>query len=139
LRRKRMTYRARIVINGIKRLKLWQKVLLVALLIGLVVGLPVAYGGSDDGSVGASSESETELYTVQYGDLTSTIYSSGSLVYSTSEQLTFGSAGMVEAVYVEKDDTVGKGEVLARLDSESIESLEATGCPCGSYCERKGH
>jgi HlyD family secretion protein len=108
----------------IRRLKLWQKTLLIAVFIGLVVGLPIACGGSDDGSAKASTESDTEMYIVQYGDLTSTIYSSGSLVYSTSEQLTFDSAGTVAAVYVEKDDTVVEGEVLARLDSESIESLE---------------
>jgi len=119
-----MTYRARRVINGIKRLKLWQKTLLLVMLIGLVVGLPVAYGGSNDGSVGASGEGNTELYTVRYGDLTSTIYASGSLIYANSEQLTFGSAGTVEDIYVENDDTVEEGDVLARLDSESIESLD---------------
>jgi len=120
-----MLYRLRRIFLGIRRLKLWQKTLLIVLLIGLVVGLPVAYGGSDGGSAaGASGESNTEIYLVQYGDLTSTIYASGSLDYSTSEQLTFGSAGTVEAVYVEKDDAVKAGDVLARLDSESIESLE---------------
>jgi len=52
------------------------------------------------------------------------VSASGSLVYATSKQLTFDSAGTVAAIYVEKDSSVKKGDVLARLDSESVESLE---------------
>jgi RND family efflux transporter MFP subunit len=99
--------------------------LLIAVAIGVVSGVSIGCGGSSEGSsTGASSGNTTQLITVRYGNLTSTISASGSLVYSTSRQLTFDSAGTVAAVYVEKDDTVKKGDVLARLDSESIESLE---------------
>ena len=109
----------------VKRLKLWQAMLLIAVAIGVVSGVSIGCGGSSEGSTtGASSGNTTQLITVRYGNLTSTISASGSLVYSTSRQLTFDSAGTVAAVYVEKDDTVKKGDVLARLDSESIESLE---------------
>jgi HlyD family secretion protein len=123
-RRKRMSYRARRAWHRLGRLKLWQRLLLLALIVGLMVGLSVAYGRSGGDSTAAAGEESVQLVTVQSGDLTSTIYSSGSLVYSTSEQLTFDSAGTVEAVYVENDDTVEEGDVLARLDSESIESLD---------------
>ncbi len=107
----------------LKMLKLWQKVLLVAVTVGIALGVYGIYNWANDGS-GIEASVEDRLVTVQYGNLTSSIYSSGSLVYSISEQLTFDSAGTVEAVYVEKDDTVEQGDVLARLDSESIESLE---------------
>ena len=120
-----MPDRAKRAWHRVACLKLWQKTLLIALLVGVVVGVPVAYSGSgEDSAAGASGDGDTQLYTVQYGDLTSTIYASGSLVYSTSEQLTFDSAGTVEEVSVEKDDAVKQGDILARLDSESIESLE---------------
>jgi HlyD family secretion protein len=109
----------------VKRLKLWQAMLLIAVAIGVVSGVSIGCGGSSEGSTtGANGGNTTQLVTVQYGNLTSSISASGSLVYSTSRQLTFDSAGTVAAVYVEKDDTVKKGDVLARLDSESIESLE---------------
>ncbi len=119
-----MSYRLRKVAYGVRGLRLWQKILLTALIVGLVAGLSVAYGGGDDGSTAAAGDEAVQLVTVQYGDLTSTIYSSGSLVYANSEQLTFDGAGTVAVVYVDKDDTVAKDDVLARLDSESIESLE---------------
>jgi len=107
----------------LKMLKLWQKALLLAVTVGVALGVYGIYNWASDGS-GIEASVADRLVTVQYGNLTSSIYSSGSLVYSISEQLTFDSAGTVEAVYVEKDDTVEQGEVLARLDSESIESLE---------------
>lgn len=119
-----MPYRLRRVWYRLGRLKIWQKTLLVALLVGVVSGFSVAYGGASSGSGGEAGIDGSRLYTVQHGDLTSSIYASGNLVYSTSEQLTFESAGTVEGVYVENDDTVKQGEVLARLDSKSIESLE---------------
>lgn len=117
-----MPYRLRRALHRLRRLKLWQAALLIAVLVGVVSGVSVAYGGANEGST--TGENTLQLVTVQYGDLTSSMYASGSLVYSTSEQLTFDSAGTVEGVYVENDDTVKQGEVLARLDSESIESLE---------------
>ena len=109
----------------VKRLKLWQAMLLIAVAIGVVLGVSIGCGGASEGSsTGASSGNTTQLITVRYGNLTSSISASGSLVYSTSQQLTFDSAGTVAAIYVAKDDIVKQGDVLARLDSESIESLE---------------
>ena len=120
-----MSHKLGRILCRLRRLKLWQAMLLIAVAIGVVSGVSIGCGGSSEGSsTGASSGNTTQLITVRYGNLTSTISASGSLVYSTSRQLTFDSAGTVAAVYVEKDDTVKKGDVLARLDSESIESLE---------------
>ena len=118
-----MSHRLRRILSRLKRLKLWQAALLVAIVAGVAAGVYVGCSRTSEGSTTAA-EYTTQLYTVRYGNLTSSIYSSGSLVYSTSKQLTFGSGGTVAAVYVAKDDTVKKGGVLARLDSESIESLE---------------
>ncbi len=119
-----MSYQVRRVLHGLGTLRLWQKALLVVMVIGLVSGLSVAYGGGSESSTAAAGDGTMQVVKVQYGDLTSTIYASGSLVYSTSEQLSFDSAGTVAEVNVAKDDTVKKGDVLARLDSESIQSVE---------------
>jgi HlyD family secretion protein len=105
-----------------RRLELWQPALLIAMTICVLSAVSLSCGGGSESS--ATGGNSTQLYTVRYGNLTSLVHSSGSLVYSISQQLSFGSAGTVAAVYVAKDDTVKKGDVLARLDSESIESLE---------------
>jgi len=111
----------------LKLLKLWQKILVLLVVAGIGWGIyGICIWAGDGSGAEAGAEENTVSYTVRYGDLTSTIYASGSLVYATSEQLTFDSAGTVEDVYVEKDDTVEEGDVLARLDSESIEFLEET-------------
>ncbi|OGO00294.1 MAG: hypothetical protein A2Y59_05620 [Chloroflexi bacterium RBG_13_52_14] len=118
-----MSHKLRRILSRLGRLKLWQAALLIAIVAGVASGVYISCSESSEGST-TEAEYTTQLYTVQYGNLTSSIYASGSLVYSTSKQLTFGSSGTVEAVYIEKDDTVKQGDVLARLDSESIESLE---------------
>jgi len=105
-------------------LKVWQVVVLVLIVCGIVGAFYVAYGRSTDSSTASSLSTNTKLVQVQYGNLTSSVSASGSLVYATSKQLTFDSAGTVAAIYVEKDSSVKKGDVLARLDSESVESLE---------------
>jgi len=120
-----MSDKLRKILSRLRRLKLWQAVLLIAIVAGVASGITLSCGGSSEGSAtGTNSGNITQLVAVQYGNLTSSISASGSLVYSTSQQLTFDSAGTVAAVYVEKDDAVKAGDVLARLDSESIESLE---------------
>ena len=118
-----MSHKLRGIASRIRKLKLWQVMVLIVIVAGVASGIYVGCSETSEGST-TEAESTTYLYTVRYGNLTSSIYSSGSLVYSTSKQLTFGSAGTVAAVYVANDDTVKKDDVLARLDSESIESLE---------------
>jgi HlyD family secretion protein len=118
-----MSHKLRRILSRLRRLKLWQAALLIAIVAGVAAGVYIGCSGSSEGST-TEAEYTTQLYTVRYGNLTSSIYASGNLAYSTSQQLAFDSAGTVAAVYVEKDDTVQKGDVLAKLDSESIESLE---------------
>ena len=105
-------------------LKVWQVVVLVLIVCGIVGAFYVAYGRSTGSSTASSLPTNTRLVQVQYGNLTSSVSASGSSVYATSKQLTFDSAGTVAAIYVDKDSSVKKGDVLASLDSESVESLE---------------
>ena len=111
------------MLKKLRTLKVWQVVVLLLVVSGIVGAFYGVYGRST-GSSTSSLSASTRLVRVQYGNLTNSVSASGSLVYATSEQLTFGSAGTVEAIYVEKDTSVKKGDVLAKLDSESVESLE---------------
>jgi multidrug efflux pump subunit AcrA (membrane-fusion protein) len=67
---------------------------------------------------------QSQLVPVLRGDLTTTVETSGSIIFPEKEVLTFGTGGMVGEVLVEPGDTVEKGQVLARLDSTIIASLE---------------
>jgi HlyD family secretion protein len=107
-------------------LKAWQVVLLVLIVCGIVGAFYGAYGQSSGSSTASSLAANTKLVQVQYGNLTNSVSASGSLAYATSKQLTFDSAGTVAAIYVEKDSSVKEGDVLARLDSTSVESLEGS-------------
>ncbi len=107
-------------------LKVWQAVVLVLIVCGIVGAFYGAFGQSSGSGTESALSSSTKLVQVAYGNLTSTVSASGSLDYATSEQLTFDSAGTVAAIYVEKDSSVKKGDVLARLDSTSVESLEGS-------------
>jgi len=108
-------------------LKAWQVVVLVLIVCGIVGGFYAAYGrasSSSSLSTASSLSTNTKLVQVQYGNLTSSVSASGSLAYATSKELTFDSAGTVAAIYVEKDSSVKEGDVLAKLDSTSVESQE---------------
>ena len=71
-----------------------------------------------------AEEPEYRLVPVQRGDLTVEVTSTGNLVYSHDEELSFGVAGTVGEVLVEQDDIVEEGQVLARLDAASMLSLQ---------------
>ncbi|MDY6892317.1 MAG: HlyD family efflux transporter periplasmic adaptor subunit [Chloroflexota bacterium] len=112
--------------KGLSTLKLWQKVVLLVVAIGVAWGIYGIYDWMSSPELSEGSTDYAQLATVAYGDLTNSIFASGSLVYSTSEQLTFDSGGTVQEVNVEKDDLVKEGDVLARLESTTtlILSLE---------------
>ena len=113
------------MLKKLRMLKVWQVVVLLLVVSGIVGAFYGVYGRSTGSSTSSSSlAANTKLVQVQYGNLTNSVSASGSLVYATSEKLTFDSAGTVEAIYVEKDSSVKKGDVLARLDSTSVESQE---------------
>ena len=90
------------------------------LVIGLLGTLMAGCGGGSE----ASEEPEYKLVPVQRGDLTVEVTSTGNLVYSHEEELTFGVGGTIGEVLVEEDAIVEEGQVLARLDAASTLTLE---------------
>ena len=76
----------------------------------------------------ASDESDglapTErLIPVSIDSLTTEISINGGITFSNKEDLTFGAAGFVDAILVSEGEIVSEGQLLARLDPESVANL----------------
>ncbi len=67
---------------------------------------------------------DQRLVAVQRGDFINEVSVSGSLEYKDRDNLSFGTAGTVAEVAVEVGQRVQAGNLLARLDSETIAKLE---------------
>ncbi|TES88304.1 MAG: biotin/lipoyl-binding protein, partial [Dehalococcoidia bacterium] len=96
------------------------KIMLITFLLSGLV-FPVAGCASESGS---ESLSQNQMATVQRGNLVIDITAVGNLALSRTEELAFDlfyQEGTVEEVLVEEGDTVEKGQVLAKLDTEEWE------------------
>lgn len=70
----------------------------------------------------ADDEEEVEQYVeVEKGDLLLTVSGSGNIETSKDANLSFGAGGRIARIYVEEGDRVTKGEVLAELETDSLE------------------
>ena len=70
---------------------------------------------------GGKEETTQQLVEVVRGDLTVTISGSGNIEASDEMKLTFGIGGRVDKIYVEEDDEVSQGDVLAKLETDDLE------------------
>jgi len=70
---------------------------------------------------GDKGETSQQLVTVVKGDLTVSVSGSGNIEVANEATLTFGSGGRVDKLNVEEGDVVSKGDVLARLDTSTLE------------------
>ncbi len=106
----------------VKRIKIIAAVLVVISLIGLTVSLTI--GGSEQNKALAQ---ESQIATVQRGNLSLEITAAGNLALSRTEDLGIdlfygqsgasGTKGTVGEVLVEEGDSVKEGQVLAKLDT----------------------
>ena len=105
----------------LKALKTWQIVVLVVLIAGIGGG---GYGiyKSVAGPTATTTSSSTRLVQVSYGNISNTVSASGNLVFSNETDLSFSSSGTVSYVTVKVGDTVKKGQVIAGIDSSSLQS-----------------
>ena len=92
-----------------------KKILLALVLLGLLVPL-FGCGSQPEGTA-----AQNQVATVQRGNLTVDIAAAGNLALSRAEDLAFEIAGTVEEVLVKEGDTVGEGQVLAKLDTSEWE------------------
>ena len=92
------------------------KIILALILGGIGIVSLGCLGESDSESV-----PETQLATVQRGDLTVDISAAGNLALSRKEERAFEMAGTVEDILVEEGESVEEGQVLASLDTSEWE------------------
>jgi HlyD family secretion protein len=95
------------------KIKLWL-ILAASLLCLTLVGAACP-------SSGGEGIADGELVEVVRGDLTVIVSGSGNITVSQDASLAFGTGGKVAAVYVEDGDQVSQGDVLARLDTGTLE------------------
>ncbi len=78
--------------------------------------------GRDDGSAAVTTKTTKQLVTVARGALTDTISAEGTVAAAQTDDLSFGASGEVTAVDVSAGDKVTAGQVLATIDSASLQS-----------------
>ena len=109
--------------DWLKRISLGQAAL-------LAIVLAIAFGGTYAGYYWyfdreVEEDGETDLLVpVRRGNLINEVSISGSLVYPNRETLSFDVEGVVGEILVEEGDRVNQGQILARLDPESVSALE---------------
>ena len=77
---------------------------------------------SDDSASSATTTTTKQLVTVTRGALTNAVSAEGTVAAAQTNDLSFSSAGTVTAVNVKAGDTVTAGQVLATIDSASLQS-----------------
>lgn len=96
-------------------------ILIIIVLGGLAVPLASCASKSD-----ATLATESQIVPVQRGDLVLDVTAVGNLALSYTAEPAFKIAGYVEEVLVEEGDTVEEGQVLASLDTTSLEQTVKT-------------
>jgi RND family efflux transporter MFP subunit len=112
--------------NKMKNLKLL-KLGLIALILGTIVILPISCAQKTEKIL------ESQLFTVQRGDLTVDITAAGNLTYADYQDLAFQISGTstqepltVAEVLVEEGDSVEEGQVLVKADTVYLERAATT-------------
>jgi len=98
------------------------KIILVTLILGSLTVATIGCGSESD----EAEVAEYQLATVQRGNLITDITASGNLALSYTAEPAFQIAGYVEEVLVEAGDTVEEGQVLAKLDADTLEQAVTT-------------
>ena len=70
---------------------------------------------------GSDEKADLPLAEVSRGDLMITVEGTGNIEISRELKSSFGSGGKVEKIHVKEGDKVSKGDVLAKLDTDSLE------------------
>jgi len=98
----------------VKHWKIAAIILLCLALAGSVACIPFRGGAGEEADT-------SQLVEVVRGDLSVVVSGSGNIAVSDEADLTFGSSGKVDELYVEEGDEVSYGEVLAELDTSALE------------------
>src|ERR1035437_9555616 len=112
-----------------QRLKGWQVIVVILVIVGMIGGGYLLYhrinASSSTGNTASNGlPTGTQLVTIQTGNILNSVSSSGSVTFSTSDNLSFNISGTVDKVNVAAGDTVKKGQVLATLQSISLTPMQ---------------
>ncbi len=88
---------------------------IIAVLLCLALTGVTACGNESEGDV------TRQPVEVGRGDLAVTVSGSGNIAVSDEVRLAFGAGGKVDKIYVDEGDKVNEGDVLAKLDTDSLE------------------
>ena len=94
--------------------KRWTIITSILLLCLVVLAGATACGGDEE-------ETSQQLVEVVRGDLFVSVSGSGNIEALHEARLSFGSGGKVDKIYVKEGDEVSKGDLLANLDTDSLE------------------
>ena len=75
---------------------------------------------------GGSAANETQTATVQRGSIMKTVSTSATTVSQSTANLSFSASGRVTAVNVKISQEVKQGDVLAQIDSDSLQNAVTT-------------
>jgi HlyD family secretion protein len=98
-------------------MKRWSKIigllLLGLVLVGGTIGCNPFAGDGDEAS--------QQMAEVEWGDVLISVDGSGNIQLANDVELSFGVGGRIDRIYVEEGEVVGKGEVLAELETDDLE------------------
>ena len=96
-------------------MKSWRAVTVLLLCLSLAGATACnPFGGNQE-------ETSQQLVEVVRGDLIVSVSSSGNIAVSNEARLVFGTSGRIDKIFIDEGDEVTKGEMLARLDTASLE------------------
>lgn len=95
-------------------MKSWKTILLFLMISVLVLSISACVTGNQP-------VAQIQKVTVKRGNLTSVVTGCGKIAVSTDSNLSFGSGGTLKTLNVKEGDRVTKGQVLAALDTSSLE------------------
>jgi len=97
-------------------MKRWSKI------IGLLlIGLVLVGGTIGCNPFAGEDEAAQQLAEVERGDVRISVDGSGNIQLANDVELSFGVGGRIDRIYVEEGEMVGRGEVLAELETDDLE------------------
>lgn len=94
-----------------KKIRIITAILLLVIITAVTACNPMGEG-----------EAETEQYVeVKRGDILVTVSGSGNIETAVDANLSFGAGGRIAKIYVEEGDQVTKGDILAELETDTLE------------------
>jgi HlyD family secretion protein len=110
--------------EGLQAMKHWKRVITIFTVIAIVVA-SLAVSACGDDSEDKSEPEEKQSVEVKRGTLSTIISAFGNVSMPHQANLAFGLSGTVEELKVALGDTVNEGDILAKLETASLERAVA--------------